>query len=221
MAKLAVGAPVLTGLCFVLAAATCARRTPGTPADAGEAGATADGAPEAPGADAVCQAPTACNEDPTSPVVAGSCSYFPGAAPWFSCACADGFSVNFKTGLCRAGNVCMAAGADTWPLRTPFDTSDCATRVATRCAQVDGGSDASLARALTTLMGSTCMQPDLLTVRVEVVDGCPTVFEASRLGSMMPPTGPFIDCFPPLLAHLRLDCVPSTACFMAEHDTLL
>jgi hypothetical protein len=207
-------------LCVVLAAAACARRTPGTPSEAGEADASFDGGPEAPGADAVCKAPTACNDDPTSPMVAGACSYFPAAAPWFSCACADGFSVNFKTGLCRAGNVCMAAGSDAWPLSMPFDTSDCATRVTTRCAQLDGGPDASLATALTTLMGSTCRQPELLTVRVEVVDGCPTVFEASFLGSKTPPTGMFVACFSPLLAHLRLDCVPSTACFMAEHDTL-
>ena len=65
------------------------------------------------------------------------------------------------------------------------------------------------------------MLPDVLLVRVALVDGCPTDFEANDFvspdaGSSSSTTG-FLECFAAELAQLRLDCGGPSACLLDQH----
>jgi hypothetical protein len=163
-----------------------------------------------------CASPAACNDDPTLQTIAGVCD------PTFaagSCACNAGFSPNPRTGRCRAGTACAASAADPWDFRMPLDTADCASRATTACA--DGGTPRDV---LATLMTSTCQLPLELTLRVELVDGCPTLFEAGAA-----PTAtfsaeafqPFLTCFTAILEHARLACSTGTDCLLETEFPVL
>jgi hypothetical protein len=69
-------------------------------------------------------------------------------------------------------------------------------------------------------MGTACALPVLLTIRIELADGCPTLFEARAASPMM--LGdfdqPFLACFTAILANLRLGCSTGADCFTATNE---
>jgi hypothetical protein len=173
-------------------------------------------------AEALCGSPTACNDDAAMSTAAGTCFVADAAPPYSYCECAEGFSQNPKTGLCRPGSICAAATADQWPFRMTFDASDCASRVLTRCATSIASPGTPAASALDGVMSQDCNLPDFLTMRIELTDGCPTVFEARGISPSMfsPADMAFLSCFAPRLTTLRFDCLQGRDCVMDEHDTL-
>ena len=156
----------------------------------------------------VCTSPTACNDDAMSSEEAGVCN--PLGAGWF-CGCNPGFSVNPRTGRCRAGTACVAGAADPWGFEMSLDTTDCASRAPTGCATTDRLSSLFLG-----LMTGSCRQPASLTVRVELVDGCPTLLELGAYPPVMPVTydPEFGACFSDILSHVRIGCSTGPDCYM-------
>ena len=186
--------------------------------DAGQDLTTATGVTDATVADARCASLTICNDDPTQPTPAGTCTPF--GDSWY-CECADGFSLNPKTSLCRQGTTCVAAAADEWTFRMPFDASDCASRTPLSC---DTPGQDSVTAALLALPGSKCTLPAFLTVRIEIVAGCPTLLEARGPGGAATLDSYYLDylaCFAQSLGGARLACAGANDCVMAEADTLL
>jgi hypothetical protein len=167
----------------------------------------------------VCSSPDICSDDPAMSAVAGMC--VPDGDSWY-CQCADGFSINPKTNRCRVGSTCVAAAADAWDFKVAFDASSCASRAPTACdaPQHQGDVEAELLA----LPGQSCTLPEALTVRIEVVGGCPTVLE----GSGPHPSGgtlnsyylDYLHCLAASIQGVRLACGGATDCVMAEWDTL-
>jgi hypothetical protein len=215
-------APV-TWLVLAAVAAGCG----GRPLDVGVA---SDAAPEAPAAEAatppdagtgVCASPDICSDDPAMSAVAGAC--VPDGDYWY-CACADGFSINPKTNRCRAGTACVAAAADEWDFRMPFDASDCAARAPTACdANTHPGQDA-VATELLALPGPKCAMPPNLTIRIEVVAGCPVILEGRAPnpgdGTIASFYLDYLHCLADAVGGVRLACAGGPDCVMAEWDTL-
>jgi hypothetical protein len=210
--------PVVRSVLLALAviAAGCGPRA-FTAVDAAAPAAPEAGGDTADGGAAVCPSPAGCNDDPTTSALAGTCT--PSGDYWY-CQCADGFSINPKTSLCRAGTACVAAAADSWDFRMRFDTTDCASRAATACDAPVRAFQTPLFAELLALGGPTCTLPEFLTVRVELVNGCPTQLEANDVvGASLDLD--YLRCFADSLKGARFSCAAATDCFMAEWDDLL
>jgi hypothetical protein len=110
----------------------------------------------------------------------------------------------------------MAAAADEWQFRMQLDAGGCASRPATACSggAIDLGT-------LQSLMTGACYLPGYLMVRVELVEGCPTLLEARSTvrPALADYETKFLSCFAPQLAAARFSCAAST-CAMLETDTL-
>ena len=191
------------GLAFAATLAGCGSKAL-APADGG-----VDAAPEANEDVApVCTSPTICNEDATSPEIAGVCQPI-GTGSY--CSCNAGFSFNPRTGRCRAGSACVAGAADPWPIKMSIDATDCASRAPTGCATTD-----TLSSIFLGLMTQSCRAPLSLTVRVELVDGCPTLLELGAYPPVMASTydPEFAACFSDILSHVRVGCSTGSDCYM-------
>jgi hypothetical protein len=153
-----------------------------------------------------CASPTVCTDDPDAGVVAGTCD----ESVIGQCDCVAGYSINPRSGRCRAGTACVAAAADPWEFMTTFDTSDCASRAPTACMMDDPRGPPILRLAT-----PACELPLELTVRVELQDGCPTRLEvapAPGVPSVPAFAQPFFACFSTILAHARLACSTGADC---------
>jgi hypothetical protein len=182
----------------------------GSPATAGDATAS----------DAACASPTICDDDPDAAAHEGTCQPFAGS--WY-CDCADGFSINPKTNRCRRGTMCIAAAADAWPFRNPFDTSDCATRMVTTCpAPPPSPDDTPPEEELLRGLYLDCKVPAYLTVRVETVGACPTLLEGRGLNPTLSDQElSALACLAPKLSQLNVACHSSSGCFLYEYDDAL
>jgi hypothetical protein len=165
-------------------------------------GLAADGAPPpcTPGADQTC------NDDPTISSLWGMC------APPGDCLCKDGFSVNPTTGRCRKGSLCVASGADPWAVSVRLDATDCETRRQTQCSAVENRDDAT--GEVANLVRNSCMFPDAVHLRVELVAGCPTLFELDA----GPGDSPLAMCLERVLSSARWSCLSASACALYEWD---
>ena len=203
---------------FALPALVACGRGALNPGD-GAGGSPATGG-DATASDSACASPTICDDDPDAAVHEGTCQPF--ASSW-SCDCADGFAINPKTDRCRRGTTCVAAAADPWPFRRPFDTSDCATRTATTCPPAPPPPDSTPpADELMRSLYIECKVPDYLTVRIETMAACPTLLEGRGLNPTL--SGQelqALDCLTLRLAQLNVACLGgASGCFMYENDTL-
>jgi hypothetical protein len=169
-----------------------------------------------------CASPAPCNDDPAMSGLAGTCHVFDGPPQSWWCECADGFSINPATGRCRAGTACVAAAADAWPFKMPFDTTDCGSRAPTACESSDAGAEMRVEGTVGSLgWQPTCSLPELLTVRIEITDGCPTLLEGRGVGrSLSPQDTAFLACYGARLASTHVACGSGMACQMMEWDLL-
>ena len=166
-----------------------------------------------------------CNDDPTMSALAGTCqsvaapSGLPQAPTVHYCECRDGYSNNSATGLCRAGDACVASGADPWPTTVILDHADCQTRTPTDCSPSGGNQLQILDNQLLQFAQRTCGLPSYHTLRVEFSAGCPTLMNIKVLGSQT--AGPqLVACLTQALARQRWSCTSAFDCAMIEHDTL-
>jgi hypothetical protein len=200
-------------LCLGLAACD-ARSLGGRDGGAPEAAAPRD-AVDAAEASGVCSSPSICNEDPQLSTLAGKC--VPLFDSWY-CECNEGFSNNIKTGKCRAGSMCVAAGADPWATSITFDTSDCATRVPS-CENPIGGPPLTVNDALFGAAMRECHLPALTFLRIVYENGCAVSLQINGLGN--PPIYPdLVPCLTKLLQSRRWTCPKDTGCALLEWDTL-
>ena len=58
---------------------------------------------------------------------------------------------------------------------------------------------------------------DLLTVRIELAGGCPTLLEA-RTDYLPDLPQPFLSCLGKVLGSLRVGCAPGPGCALIEND---
>jgi hypothetical protein len=181
--------------------------------DAGDAVASDGGTAVDPAA--FCAMPAACNDDPTTSGLAGTCTVVTSPSPAWRCDCAQGFSVNPKTRLCRAGSACSAAGADQWALSIRLGPTNCAMRAESSCAPAAGTADDQVTAAIGNLVVADCQFPDLLHLRVELISGCPTLFELDK----EPANPSLLNCLEKVLSS-RWSCAGDTACALFERDTL-
>jgi hypothetical protein len=211
----------------LLAVAAGCSRPPLGVSEGGTAGASASGGAGAAGAagatagvsgsggQLACPAPAACNDDLRMSALAGTCALDPSGT--YYCQCNDGFSIDMKTWRCRAGSVCdNAAKDDAWPFGLRFDTKDCASRPVTGCP--DPGSAFALNQIITSAAAKNgCPIVDLLTVRIELAGGCPTLLEA-RTDYLPDLPQPFLSCLGKVLGSLRVGCAPGPGCALIEND---
>ena len=164
----------------------------------------------------VCAMPAACNDDPSMSGLAGTCKILTSPSSAWYCDCAQGFSVNPKTGLCRAGSACVAAGADQWALSVRLGPTNCATRPESSCAPVAGTADDQVTAAIGKLVVTDCQFPELVHLRVELISGCPTLFELDK----EPANPSLLNCLEKVLLSSRWSCAGDSACALFEYDTL-
>jgi hypothetical protein len=155
--------------------------------------------------------PAACNDDPTASAIGGDCT------PSGGCRCRDGFSLNTKTLRCRPGNSCVAAGRDPWPTTVMLDHADCASRIAAPCGPADSQAQALGSEVF--VLASRCGLPPYRYVRVEFVDGCPSLMNFKELWDRAGPPE-LIACLIEALSRQRWACTGATDCTIVEHDTL-
>jgi hypothetical protein len=98
-----------------------------------------------------------------------------------------------------------------WPYRMPIDASGCASRVPTRCVDFDQGGTTPLG-SLATLSDSVCDGAPLVSLRVQVDGGCPTLLEARSASPFTPRDQEFLTCFAAALGKLRFECAQGTSC---------
>jgi hypothetical protein len=110
------------------------------------------------------------------------------------------------------GSFCAAAAADPWAISVRLDASDCAMRPAQSCAV---GPDNGLDGAVGLLAMSKCAIPPLVTLRVELASGCPTLLELNR-----DPDNSIVECLQKVLSVARWSCPGDTTCALFEWDTL-
>jgi hypothetical protein len=164
------------------------------------------------GGQPMCPAPAACNDDPAMSALAGTCELNATTGD-YSCRCGVGFSVNTATGRCRADTACDKSAGGPWAFGMRFDPKDCAKRPVTACAT------SSATRLETTIENfaakNGCPVVDPLTIRIELVNGCPTLLEAR---SAVLPALPqqFLTCFEQTLATLRAGCASDCALIANE-----
>jgi hypothetical protein len=137
--------------------------------------------------------------------LAGTCVQDLMATGIYSCNCHDGFSLNPKTGRCRAGTLCDNAASDPWPFGMRFDTSDCGSRVVTPC--VVGNLESTIASAAAS---AGCPIVDLISIRVEVPGACPSLLEV-RSDFLAELPQPFLACFTKVLGSLSVACAGGCA----------
>jgi len=135
------------------------------------------------------------------------------------CECRDGYSNNPATGLCRAGNACVASGADPWPTTVMLDHADCQMRTLTDCSASGGNQSRILGNQLLQFAQQTCGLPSYHTLRVELSAGCPTLMNIKVLtGQTADPQ--LVACLTQALARQRWSCTSAVDCAMIEYDTL-
>jgi hypothetical protein len=127
------------------------------------------------------------------------------------CTCKDGFSVNPATGRCRQGTACVAAGRDHWAVTVRIASPDCAMRPASACT-----SGTSVSGEIDRIALLDCHLPQLVTLRVELVAGCPTLFELDR----DPGDPSLLSCLEKVLTSTRWSCAADTDCVLYEYDTI-
>jgi hypothetical protein len=174
---------------------------------------------------AFCASPAACNDLPTMSALAGTCHVsppppaLPNDPPSWYCDCAEGFSLNPSTQLCRAGTACQAAAADPWTVTVDLPTSDCAARLAEDCGRPGVPQVERLNSHVLLFLDQMCRLPPYYTVRLELVNGC-----ASRYQIKFPGGGPvspdLVSCLKVLL-KFRFTCALPTDCAMVEWDTIV
>jgi len=219
---LALGAATACGRAALLDPAGPAAGTTGSAAgtDGGAAGAAgAGGADEEPASQRPCTpgADQTCNDNPVMSALAGMCVAREMPAGTSYCTCADGFSINPRTWRCRAGTECAASATDAWGFSASFDTQDCARRAVTSCSSLV---DRPVEQAFFALTADrACLLPAYTTLRLELRDGCPTLFEAHTdlpEGTPLDPSS--LGCMAALLAGVRFECSTGTDCALIHFD---
>jgi len=176
--------------------------------DATDTGGEIAGSPCTPGADQTC------NEDPTISALAGECRLF-SDPPVAACVCRNGFSYNPMTQRCRSGSTCVASGADAWAVTVPLDVAGCATRPSS-CSAAGATAADRASYEVGNLVMPACRFPSLLFLRVEIENGCPTLFELNH----QPLDAGLVGCLEKELSSARWDCLGPSACGLYEWDTL-
>jgi hypothetical protein len=158
-----------------------------------------------------------CNDNPAMSALAGMCIARAMPVGDSYCTCAEGASINPKTGRCRPGTECAASASDAWGFRASFDTTDCAQRATLTCSLVGDGAGEQAFFSLTA--DRSCLLPAYTTFRLELQDGCPTLFEAHadpEGGSPLDQSS--LGCMASLLAGVRFDCWMGTDCLLVHFD---
>ena len=150
-----------------------------------------------------------CNDDPSINGVGGTCNASG------TCICGAGFSVNPRTGRCRLGNACAAAGADSWAETVRVASPGCGMRPASICRSTAGTADERLSAAVETTIGGECVLPANFTVRVELVAGCATLFELDHDFD----DSSQLNCVLKVLSSVRWSCAAETNCVLYKHNT--
>jgi hypothetical protein len=210
---------------FAMAALACGRAGLDDGAGAGEAGggvvAGAAGVTGAAGASGaaggtvmgVCTpgADQTCNDELSVSALWGHC--VDGGAGG-ACECHDGFSINPKTGRCRFGNLCVASGADDWPVTVMVDHADCGSRKVSSCSGM--GMPDGLYDQILTVAEATCALPPFIYLRIELTSGCATLLQVRGDGSAPDPK--LVQCLAKTLTTWRWSCADPSACSLIEWE---